>query len=345
MKGESVAVDSSASGGRLLWVDAMKGVGIIAVIAGHVWTRGAVRDAIYSVHMPLFFILSGYVAQPRPTGQLTRRLLLALIVPFLSFSLVLLGADFLIEGLRGMRPVFASFGAGLHVILFATEQTRGPFTILWFVPCLFLARLIWNALLLHRGRADDRMMLFIVVLLFALALGISQFGGPSPLGVIAVPSAVLLLWAGRLWRLRGQPGPVLTVGAMLLLPAVLFLVPPPDMKAGDLGDWPGLALAGAVVATFAFSVMVRQLPPLAMHALAAIGRRALAIMFAHVAFIHYLAPYWGRPALFAAAFAGALLIAEAARHIAPLRLCLLGDSQPLRKRHSAARLSEPTPSP
>ena len=45
--------------GRLDWVDALKGLAILVVVAGHIWTRGPLRDAIYAVHMPLFFILSG----------------------------------------------------------------------------------------------------------------------------------------------------------------------------------------------------------------------------------------------------------------------------------------------
>jgi peptidoglycan/LPS O-acetylase OafA/YrhL len=46
---------------RLGWLDAAKGLGIILVVIGHVWTRGPVRDAIYAFHMPLFFIAAGYI--------------------------------------------------------------------------------------------------------------------------------------------------------------------------------------------------------------------------------------------------------------------------------------------
>ena len=46
------------TGQRLGWLDAAKGLGIILVVIGHVWTRGPVRDTIYAFHMPLFFLLA-----------------------------------------------------------------------------------------------------------------------------------------------------------------------------------------------------------------------------------------------------------------------------------------------
>ena len=51
---------------RFDWVDTAKGLGIILVVIAHVWTKGPVRDFIYSFHMPLFFLLSGYMSKPRP---------------------------------------------------------------------------------------------------------------------------------------------------------------------------------------------------------------------------------------------------------------------------------------
>lgn len=44
---------------RDLSIDIMKGIGICAVIAGHTFLN-TIHNLIYSFHMPLFFILSGY---------------------------------------------------------------------------------------------------------------------------------------------------------------------------------------------------------------------------------------------------------------------------------------------
>lgn len=66
---------------RLDWVDVARGIGIIAVVVGHVWTRGPLRDAMYSFHMPLFFLLSGMLSRPHPVGAFTRRQLVSQMRP------------------------------------------------------------------------------------------------------------------------------------------------------------------------------------------------------------------------------------------------------------------------
>lgn len=46
--------------GRNSSVDIIKGIGIILVIMGHISENLFINRLIYSFHMPLFFILSGY---------------------------------------------------------------------------------------------------------------------------------------------------------------------------------------------------------------------------------------------------------------------------------------------
>ncbi len=53
---------------RLNWVDAAKGLGLFLVIWGHFLRGGTwdvVRRAIYAFHMPMYFILSGFVAHTK----------------------------------------------------------------------------------------------------------------------------------------------------------------------------------------------------------------------------------------------------------------------------------------
>ena len=55
--------------GRIYWVDAAKVLGLFLVFWGHVLYGGSplgsvINRAIYSFHMPMYFILSGYVVKP-----------------------------------------------------------------------------------------------------------------------------------------------------------------------------------------------------------------------------------------------------------------------------------------
>ena len=46
---------------RIEWIDIAKGIGIILVVIGHISQIEVLNDIIYSFHMPLFFIISGYL--------------------------------------------------------------------------------------------------------------------------------------------------------------------------------------------------------------------------------------------------------------------------------------------
>lgn len=310
------------------WLDALKGIGILAVVAGHIWTRGAVRDAIYTFHMPLFFMATGAVARAVPARILVPRMAQGLGLPFLTFGLLLLGLDLLIEGQRGVRPIFPDLWSGIAAILFATESLRGPFGIFWFVPCLFVARLIWNALLMRGAAPGGLAMAVAMTFAAALAMAADRWGGRSPLGLLPVPAALLMIWAGALWR-NWKPGRLATVALTLLALAALVRFPPLNLRAGDIG-WPLAGLAGAFAVTDRLAWLTRRLPLKIMRRLAWIGRNSLVVMFAHLAFVHYLWPYAPKSLLFIAGVAGPLLIGALARRNPVTRLFVLGERSEMR---------------
>lgn len=45
---------------RNIYLDVIKGIGIFLVVLAHV-SRHSITGVIYSFHMPLFFIISGYI--------------------------------------------------------------------------------------------------------------------------------------------------------------------------------------------------------------------------------------------------------------------------------------------
>ena len=46
---------------RYTWIDCIKGIGIFLVVLGHIYKDNYIGQWIYSFHMPLFFMLSGYL--------------------------------------------------------------------------------------------------------------------------------------------------------------------------------------------------------------------------------------------------------------------------------------------
>lgn len=46
---------------RLSWLDVLKGIGIILVVMGHIYSNSIIFNWLYSFHMPLFFFAAGCV--------------------------------------------------------------------------------------------------------------------------------------------------------------------------------------------------------------------------------------------------------------------------------------------
>ena len=62
--GQSRAEQSRAE--RLSWLDVLKGIGIILVAIGHIYSNRTVFNWLYSFHMPLFFFAAGLVYKEKP---------------------------------------------------------------------------------------------------------------------------------------------------------------------------------------------------------------------------------------------------------------------------------------
>lgn len=73
---------------RLDWIDIAKGIAIILVIVGHtVPNPSPLRHAIFSFHMPVFFILAGYTFRPKPWRELLSGSVSRLLVPYVILAL------------------------------------------------------------------------------------------------------------------------------------------------------------------------------------------------------------------------------------------------------------------
>lgn len=284
---------------RLDWIDVARGIGIVAVVVGHVWTRGPLRDAIYAFHMPLFFLLSGLLSRPAPVAAFARRQLAGQMRPYAIFLTLLIVADQVIEPLKGGRPIFHQWPQDVLPILLGGSWLRGPYTIFWFVPCLMMARILFNMALRRWPGPLDRRWALVVVPMLLLAYGLGWWTQVSPLGLLTVPMGFVLLWAGAVWSRIGWRAWMKWPLGGLAAAGLGGLFPTLNMKAGDYG-WPILSIGAAVAVSF---LIVRLSALIAPHAgaIATIGRASLVIMYLHVAVVHYLSPYLGKAGLLALA--------------------------------------------
>ncbi|MBI1423352.1 MAG: acyltransferase family protein [Gammaproteobacteria bacterium] len=135
---------SIANKPRHAWVDVVRGLGIVLVFYGHYIQQGvdphnasAVEQFrfIYSFHMPLFFIMSGFFF--RPTVEVFSRigqLALRRLIPVLVFGIFLLPIWLRYEILHSL-----SFRHDLAHMAFVYLDGRPELNwVTWFLVCLFM---------------------------------------------------------------------------------------------------------------------------------------------------------------------------------------------------------------
>ena len=75
-------------GSRIVWIDYAKAIGITLVILGHVPVPADIKWVIYGFHMPLFFVISGYLMSRHydtRVGQL-KKIANSLLLPYLIYA-------------------------------------------------------------------------------------------------------------------------------------------------------------------------------------------------------------------------------------------------------------------
>lgn len=130
---------------RLDYIDTAKGIGIIfVVIYHHLLGAEFITNWISSFHMPLFFMISGYLFAFRDDysksiGAFVVQKLKGLIYPFFTLSFIVLLWNVLFYNV--LFPSVSPENSTLEIFLL-TITTYG-YHALWFVPCLFYSSILF----------------------------------------------------------------------------------------------------------------------------------------------------------------------------------------------------------
>lgn len=131
---------------RLDYIDIGKGVGMLAVVWGHIMLSGWSNLMVYAFHIPLFFFLSGMMFKPEKYnsfGAFLKRRWETLIIPYFVYSIV----TWIIWA--GYSYVSNATVESYWMPLFQTviAQGSGGFMVhnvpLWFVTCLFMVEVFY----------------------------------------------------------------------------------------------------------------------------------------------------------------------------------------------------------
>ena len=157
---------------RIGWIDAAKAIGIILMILGHCKYVGAIPFlcmAIYSFHMPLFFIISGMFLKPLTLKECFSKYKKAYIKPYAILCVIM----FLITSCLSVLHIVDiedikidlirfAFGSGSNEdnALFHDIPTVGP---IWFLLALFWGEFLLSVIIKNTRELTEP--LFTTILL------------------------------------------------------------------------------------------------------------------------------------------------------------------------------------
>ena len=186
---------------RILWVDIAKALTILSVPISHTLPLDlTIRSMIFSFHMPLFFILSGFTTKLATDWKtLFKRLkknFLYLIVPTLLVITIFALSDTLSKtNIFGFFPKFAYWMREF----FIDRYPEGFYTAsaVWFLVALFWAKLFMDFINVV-FKTEKNGILFFLLGAFGMSMGVFEFRPPFFLDLGLV--AMLFMEIGILWR-------------------------------------------------------------------------------------------------------------------------------------------------
>lgn len=123
---------------RIEWVDIAKGIGIILVLWGH--GMSSFYDEIYRFHMPLFFLLSGYLYNSKcGLKDFCMKKMYSLYVPFVVWNILGVILEALLIGngsiIKRVMGVFLTI-----------DKSGAFFGATWFLGALFVTSILYKLL-------------------------------------------------------------------------------------------------------------------------------------------------------------------------------------------------------
>lgn len=270
---------------RAAWVDAAKGVGIVAVVIGHAidgLSSARLIDAgsawqglwywLYTFHMPLFFLLTGLFVEHRVTRDRAGFLAVSLprlLWPYLLWSTVQLFVIALLAGVVNKPEPFTA--ARVAALLWA------PVSQFWFLHCLFVLHVAAALVLPRLGRAAllaVALALLALPALWELPYAIAQ---PCRFAVFYALGVMLAALPPPQRDTQSLPALVAALLASLLLTA--------HAQAAQVPTWSVQSLPAALAGVAMVGLLCRQPWANRSRVLQAIGRHSMAIFLLHVFFV------------------------------------------------------------
>lgn len=247
---------------RITWIDTVRGGAMICVVLGHLGV-GFINDIVYAFHMPVFFMLTGYMVrinQKELDCKVVQKKFLSLMRPYFITCFYILSMDIInsiiiwknasIEEITKIvsDDLIRSFFASGSISQFGNISLSGRIGAIWFLPAMFFASIVAQYLLTRLYSWKKQFS--IAILLFILAVVIRDFIW-FPFSVQAAGSSVVFILLGYYLLERGFSNKkYLIISSLILVFGIIakysriYMV---ESSFQDLFFSPVVAVAGVIV--------------------------------------------------------------------------------------------------
>lgn len=257
------------------YLDLIRVVGTIAIVLGHIEALAPVPSLVYPWHVPIFFVLSGWLwREGRDLTSEIRVRAKALLLPYVTwFAVVSLvyGAVLWSRGRDQTSKVEEQLPGGAHAV--------EPYSAFWFITALFVA------VVLIRVMETVGIPLWGQVVIGVAACALVQVfpdaAEASPFAIAQGAGCVIFVHAGMLLRKVGaHAGWAVGTLALGIVLAALPWVRPLDLKFIDYGT-PVISLVVAVLVSAGLVLAPIHIGGVWAHRISALAQTGFAVILLH----------------------------------------------------------------
>ena len=189
---------------------------------------GTIRYLIFSFHMPLFFIFSGYFFRDKPIVDVVKAGCDRLVKPYLICALLteLLYRIFWRKSvLTCLIDILFAHGGPKHTLLFPTETSLGP---IWFLMAIFWSRILY-AVIFKVCKKNIYFSVFIAFIVSCLAIYVGKFLLNLPFGILTGAGGLAFYGIGSILKNTLSKYKYVFITTVIWLFAVFFNITYIDM--------------------------------------------------------------------------------------------------------------------
>lgn len=256
---------------RFPWVDHLKALGILLVVAGHCGLSVEEHRWIYAFHMPLFFLISGFLISPGAFADPARAFFMRRVWKLVKYygMFGLLGTVVYCYVFRHEQPLQTALAGRLASLAYGSASTHTPSDlypmVLWFFPGLIGGMLItfavWQIPSIWTRVAAMSAVVIGGFLMEDIALPWELESGCVAAGFIALGHCARVRgWDGLLQRLPIRQALPVAMAALLLGSYLAAMnIECLDIELARIGN-PLLAIPACGLILLALAIIAMNLP-------------------------------------------------------------------------------------